>query len=56
MKVIVKYHIECGHEIIECESLEQAERKIKHMSEVERYLIKTEMEDEEVVNQTLIGL
>jgi hypothetical protein len=26
------------------------------MSEVERYLIKTEIEDEEVVNQTLIGL
>jgi hypothetical protein len=56
MKVIIKYHIECGHEIIECENLEQAERKIRHMSEVERYLIKTEMEDEEVINQTLIGL
>ena len=28
MKIKVKYHIECGEEIIECESLEQAERKI----------------------------
>ena len=56
MKVIIKYHIECGHEIIECESLEHAERKMRHMSEVERYLIKTEMDDEKVINQTLIGL
>lgn len=56
MKITIKYHIECGHEIIECESLEQAERKMKHMSEVERYLIKTEINDKKVINQTLIGL
>ena len=43
IKVTIKYHIEVGDEIIECESFEQAERKLKHMTETERYLIKTEL-------------
>lgn len=55
IKITVKYHIEVGNEVIECESLEQAERKLKHMSEVERYLIKTELKDDKVINQYLIG-
>jgi hypothetical protein len=55
IKITVKYHIEVGNEVIECESLEQAERKLKHISEVERYLIKTELKGEQVVAQYLIG-
>lgn len=55
MKIKIKYHIEVGNEIIECESLEQAERKMKGLSEIEKYLIKTESKDNEVVNQFLIG-
>jgi len=55
VKITVKYHIEVGNEVIECESLEQAERKLKHISEVERYLIKTELKGEQVVAQYLIG-
>ena len=55
VKIKVKYHIEVGNEVIECESLEQAERKMKHMSDIERYLIKTELKGEEIVNQYLIG-
>jgi len=55
VKITVKYHIEIGNEVIECESLEQAERKMKQMSDIERYLIKTELKGEEIVNQYLIG-
>ena len=55
IKITVKYHIEVGNEVIECESLEQAERKLKHISEVERYLIKTELKGDKVINQYLIG-
>ena len=44
-----------GNEVIECESLEQAERKLKHISEVERYLIKTELKGDQIVAQYLIG-
>jgi len=55
IKITVKYHIEVGNEVIECESLEQAERKLKHISEVERYLIKTELKGGQIVGQYLIG-
>ena len=55
MKIKIKYHIEIGNEVIECETLEQAERKMKGLSDVEKYLIKTEIEDEKVINQILIG-
>lgn len=55
MKIKIKYHIEVGDVIIECENLEQAERKMKGLSDVDKYLIKTESEDEKVINQYLIG-
>lgn len=55
VKITIKYHIEVGNEVIECESLEQAERKLKHISDMERYLIKTELKGDEIVSQYLIG-
>jgi hypothetical protein len=55
MKIKIKYHIEVGNEVIECETLEQAERRMKGLSEVEKYLIKTETKDDKVINQYLIG-
>jgi hypothetical protein len=55
MKIKIKYHIEIGNEVIECETLEQAERRMKGLSEVEKYLIKTEIKDDKVINQYLIG-
>ena len=55
IKITVKYHIEVGNEVIECESLEQAERRIKQMSDLDRFLIKTELKGDEVLNQFLIG-
>ena len=55
IKVTIKYHIEIGEEIVECDSLEQAERRLKHMSETDRYLIKSEYDGDELINQFLIG-
>jgi hypothetical protein len=55
IKITIKYHIEVGNEVIECDSLEQAERKMKHMSDVDRFLIKTELNGDEILNQYLIG-
>ena len=31
IKIKIKYHIEVGEEIIECETLEQAEKKMKNL-------------------------
>ena len=53
----IKYVIEAGEEIVECDSLEQAERRIKSMysCEIEAYLIKKEFKGEELIGETLIG-
>ena len=57
MKIKIKYIIEAGEEIVECDSLEQAERRIKSMysCEIEAYLIKKEFKGDELVSETLIG-
>ena len=55
IKITVKYHIEIGNEIIECESLEKAENKLKNLSETDKYLIRTEMQGDKVIAQYLIG-
>jgi hypothetical protein len=55
IKITVKYHIEIGNEIIECETLEKAENKLKNLSETDKYLIKTEMQGDKVIAQYLIG-
>jgi hypothetical protein len=54
MKIKTKYHIEVGSEVIECDSLEQAMRRLKHYSDYEVYVIKTELKGEQVVNQYLV--
>lgn len=55
IKITVKYHIEIGNEIIECDTLEKAENKMKHLAETDKYLIKTEMQGDKIVAQYLIG-
>lgn len=55
VKITVKYHVEIGNEVIECNSLEQAERKLRHVTDMEKYLIKTEMNGDKVVAQYLIS-
>jgi hypothetical protein len=44
IKIKINYHIEVGEETIQCESLEQAEKKLKNLrsSETECYLYRTE--------------
>ena len=55
VKIIVKYHVEIGNEVIECNSLEQAERKLKHVTDMEKYLIKTEMQGDKIIAQYLVS-
>ena len=57
IKVTIKYHIEIGEEIVECDSLEQAEKKLKNLrsSETECYLYKTEIKGELDKEIYLIG-
>ena len=57
IKVTIKYHIEIGEEIVECDSLEQAEKKLKNLrsSETECYLYKTEIKGELHKKIYLIG-
>lgn len=54
MKIKIKYHIEVGSEVIECDSMEQALRKLKHYTDYEVYVIKTELKGKEIVNQYLV--
>ena len=44
IKVTIKYHIEIGSETVECETLEQAEKKLRSLrkSEIYCHLYRTE--------------
>lgn len=57
VKVTMKYHIEVGEEIIHCETLEQAERKMKGLrsSESECYLYRTELKGKSIKEIFLVG-
>jgi hypothetical protein len=57
IKIKIKYHIEVGEEVIECETLEQAEKKMKNLrsSESECYLYRTELEGKSIKEIYLIG-
>jgi len=57
IKIKIKYHIEIGEEVIECDSLEQAEKKMKRLrsSESECYLYKTEFRGKSIKEIFLIG-
>jgi hypothetical protein len=52
-----KYIVDIGGEVIEYETLELAERRIRsvYAMEVEGYLIRQEYEDDKLVNEFLIG-
>lgn len=55
IKTTIKYHVEIGNEVIECTSLEQAERKLRHVTDMEKYLIKTELMGDKIIAQYLIS-
>ena len=56
MKITIKYRIEYGQDIIECKTLDEVQRKVKHLTDVDRYIIQIEMKGKKVINETLIGL
>jgi hypothetical protein len=57
IKIKIKYHIEVGEEVIECETLEQAEKRMKNLrsSEAECYLYKTELRGKSIKEVFLVG-
>lgn len=56
MKIIIKYQIEVNGEVIECETLDQAERRMRslHVQEVEGYLIRREYKGDKLIEEYLM--
>lgn len=57
IKVKVSYQIEGAEELIICETLEQAEKKLKSLrsSELECYLYRIEKRGKSITEQFLVG-
>ena len=58
LKVTFKYEIVYGEEVIECASIEEAERKLKSMRSSEMdgcYVVKKEFKDDELIEEWYIG-
>jgi hypothetical protein len=57
MKVTLKYEIVLGEEVVECESLEQAEKKLKNLrsSETDCYLVRKEFKGENLIEEFYVG-
>jgi hypothetical protein len=57
MKITMKYEIVLGEEVLECESLEHAERKLKNLrsSETDCYLVRKEFKGNNLVEEFYVG-
>jgi hypothetical protein len=57
MKITMKYEIVLGEEVVECDSLEQAERRLKSLrsSETECYLVRKEFKGENLIEEFYVG-
>ena len=57
MKIKMKYEIVLGEEVVECESLDQAERKLKSLrsSETDCYLVRKEFKGNNLVEEFYVG-
>lgn len=57
VKITYKYEVVHGEEIFECESLEQAERKLKSMrsSELECYMVRKELKNDKLIEEYYVG-
>lgn len=57
MKITTKYEIVLGEETVECESLEQAERRLKNLrsSEVDCYLVRKEFKGSNLLEEFYVG-
>ncbi len=53
----MKYEIVLGEEVVECDSLEQAERRLKSLrsSETECYLVRKEFKGENLIEEFYVG-
>ena len=57
MKIKLKYEIVLGEEVIECESLDQAEKKLKNLrsSETDCYLVRKEFKGDNLIEEFYVG-
>jgi hypothetical protein len=57
IKITYKYEVVYGEEVIECDSLEQAERKLKSMrsSELDCYMVRKELKDNKLIEEYYVG-
>jgi hypothetical protein len=57
MKIKLKYEIVLGEEVIECESLDQAEKKLKNLrsSETDCYLVRKEFKGNNLIEEFYVG-
>ena len=57
MKVTLKYEIVLGEEVVECESLDQAEKKLKNLrsSETDCYLVRKEFKGNNLIEEFYVG-
>lgn len=57
IKITLKYEVRMGEEVIECDSLEQAERKLKSMrsSELDCYMVRCEFENNKLKEEYYVG-
>lgn len=57
IKITYKYEVRYGEEIFECETLEQAERKLKSMrgSELDCYMVRKEFENNKLKEEFYVG-
>ncbi len=57
IKTTLKYEVVYGEEVFECDSLEQAERKLKSMrsSELECYMVRKEFKGKELLEEYYVG-
>ncbi len=57
IKTTLKYEVVYGEEVFECDSFEQAERKLKSMrsSELECYMVRKEFKGNELLEEYYVG-
>jgi hypothetical protein len=57
IKITCKYEVVNGEEIIECETLEQAEKKLKSLrgSELECYMVRKEFQGKKLLEEFYVG-
>ncbi len=57
IKITYKFEVIHGEEVFECESLEQAERKLKSLrnSESECYMVRKEFSGDKLIEEYYVG-